>query len=126
MTCGVASIFIQQQDPDLSRAQVNFKGQTMIDQCKPGLDKLRVFRGSAEDSTIAFGLFDPVYFGETHYMDYDIDRFKDGNLRTICILKTREGKNLRGAEIPLMCYFGRDEFVELPLPSSPAITKFYN
>ncbi|HPQ79641.1 MAG TPA: hypothetical protein PLG47_04265 [Candidatus Dojkabacteria bacterium] len=125
LRCGVASVFIQQQDPDLSRAQVNFKGQLMIEQVKPGLDKLRVFRGSAEDATIAFGLFDPTYFGEHEYLGYSMDNFKDGNFRSICILKTREGKNLRGSEIPLMCYFGRDEFVELPKPDSPQLKNFY-
>lgn len=126
MTCGVATVFIQQQDPDLSRIQQNFKGQTMIEQLKPGLDKLLVCRATQQDCSIALGLFDPFGFGEEHYLEYDLTRLKtDGNFRSLVMLKTREGNNLKNAEIPLMCYFGRDEFVELPLPTSTEINKFY-
>ena len=126
MICGVASIFVQQQDSELNRAVVNFKGQTIIDQCKPGLDKLLVCKATQQDYSIAVALFDPIRYGEEHYLDYDLTRLKsDGNFRSLIILKTREGNNLRNAEIPLMCYFGRDEFVELPLPNSKEINNFY-
>ena len=126
MTCGVATIFVQQQDSDLNRVVTNFKGETLLDKCKPGLDKLLVCKAVQQDCTIAFGLFDPVRYNEDYYLDYDLNRFKtDGNFRSLMILKTREGNNLRNAEIPLMCYFGRDEFVELPKPDETEINKFY-
>lgn len=126
LQCNVISIFVQQQAPDLERIQTNFKGKTELDKLKPGNDTLLSCKATSQDSALIFGLFNPVKYGETSYLGYDkLDTLKDGDFRSLVILKTREGEKTTDNEVPTIAYFSRDEFVELPLPTETDKLKQY-
>lgn len=126
LQCNVISIFIQQQSSDLERIQTNFKGQTELEKLKPGLDTLLTCRAVAQDVSLAIGIFDPIKYGEPNYLGYsNLDQLKDGDFRSLVVLKTREGEKTTDNEVPCAAYFSRDEFIELPRPDDPQLNKFY-
>ena len=127
LQCNVISFFIQQQSSDLERIQTNFKGQTVLEKLKPGLDTLLTCKATAQDASLVFGLFNPVKYGTTDYLGYErLDEFQDCDFRSIIILKTREGEKTVDNEVPVAAYFSRDEIVELPKPFTKELNQFYN
>lgn len=122
--CGVINVWVQQQSPDLERVQTNIAGKTIIDKVKPGLDTLLVCRAVSQAATLAFGIFDPVKYGETAYGGYDDIRQFKGIYRSLILLKGREGARRKGTEIPIVAFPARDEFFELPEPNSPKLKTF--
>lgn len=126
LQCNVISIFVQQQSSDLERIQTNFKGKTEIEKLKPGLDSLLTCKAVAQDCGLVIGIFDPVKYGEVEYLNYSkLDELDNADFRSLIILKTREGEKTTDNEVPVAAYFSRDEFVEMPLPNTPALKQFY-
>lgn len=125
MSCGVINILVQQQSPDKEKLETNFRGETMIDKMKPSLDALRDCRATQEDATIVFGLFDPLKYNSFTYSGYPDLRNLKGDFRTLSILKTRES-GLSDREVPIVAYFNRDEFEELPLPEEESLKLYYS
>lgn len=107
------------------KLETNFKGQTLLDKMKCGLDTLRDCRATQEDATIIFGLFDPVKYHEYEYRGYPDLRNLKGDFRILQFMKFREVKMKVERELPLIAYFGRDEFEELPLPGETGLSSFY-
>lgn len=125
MSCGVISVLIQQQSPDKEKLETNLKGQTLIEKMKCGLDTLRDCRATQEDATIILGLFDPTKYHEYEYKGYPDLRKLKGDFRVLQFLKVREAKMVTERELPLIAYFSRDDFEELPLPGDNKLTAFY-
>lgn len=107
------------------KLETNLKGQTLIEKMKCGLDTLRDCRATQEDATIILGLFDPTKYHEYEYKGYPDLRNLKGDFRVLQFLKVREVKMVTERELPLIAYFSRDDFEELPLPGDEKLQSFY-
>lgn len=124
MSCGVINVLIQQQSPDKEKLELNLRGHTLIEKLKPSLDALRDVRSTQEDATIVLGLFSPGKYKEYSYGGYEDIRKVKGKFRSLVLLKTRESALDDDNELPLIAYFERDEFEELPTPDDEKLKEF--
>ena len=102
---GVMNIWVQQQNPDLERKNDS------VNDIKPGFDKLLTCRATSQLTTLALGLFSPQKVGIKRYMGVDISEYP--NLRSLILLKTREGSGRKNEEILLNTNPVEETFVPL-------------
>ena len=122
--CKCIGVLISQQIEAKQRVESNFKGQTILEKLKPGLDGILTCKAIQQHATLAFGLFDPVRYGTYNYGNYRNLHKLTGAFRSMIVLKTRNG-TLPNDEIPLYCDFSRDFVEELPLPSDESLKSYY-
>jgi len=110
-------INILQQSAESEKPQFDYKGNLIIDRCKPSLDGLGNSKECQRDHVIIFGLFAPNRYGITEYPEtngYDISRMKD-NYRSFIILKSNISETNK--EVPMYFDGSCSVFKELPKPS---------
>ena len=110
-------INILQQSAESEKPQFDYKGNLIIDRCKPSLDGLGNSKECQRDHVIIFGLFAPNRYGITEYPEtngYNISRMK-GNYRSFIILKSNISETNK--EIPMYFDGSCSGFKELPKPS---------
>ena len=75
------------------------------------------------DAQLLLGLFSPFKFGLEDYMGYDIKKFKD-HIRFLEVCNSRDGEV--GGIVALFFDGCCNMFWELPLPTDPALNKWYD
>jgi hypothetical protein len=78
---------IMQQSAESEKPQFDFKGNLIIERCKPSLDGLGNSKECQRDHILIFGIWAPNRYGITNYEGYNITRLKDA-YRSIIILKS--------------------------------------
>lgn len=89
---------IMQQSAESEKPQFDFKGNLIIERCKPSLDGLANSKECQRDHILIFGIWAPNRYGITTYEGYNISRLKDA-YRSIIILKSNISETNK--EIPM-------------------------
>lgn len=129
LVCDVVTVQVSQQSEENLKANTDYKGNKDVWKLKPNLGNLLTVKSIGQDATIALGLFSPAEHHLFEYRGYpDISRMKEGlKYRSLMIMKTREGElSPPDNEVPIGCYFSRDEFIELPKPNDPEVWKYFS
>ena len=118
-------INILQQSSESEKPQYNYKGELVIDKCKPSLDGLGGSKECQRDHQLIFGLFAPARYGIEQYPEvegYNIRVLGDA-FRSIILLKSNISECNK--EIPLYFDGACSRFDEMPLPNqmNPTIYK---
>lgn len=128
LVCDVVTVQVSQQSEENLKANTDYKGEKDVWKLKPNLGNLLSVKSIGQDATIALGLFNPSEHHLFNYKGYpDISQMKDNlKYRSLIIMKTREGElSPPDNEVPIACYFSRDEFQELPKPDDPAVWNYF-
>jgi hypothetical protein len=110
-------INILQQSADSEKPQFDYKGNLVIEKCKPSLDGLGNSKECQRDHILVFGLFAPNRYGIEEYEGYDINRLKDA-YRSFIILKSNISETNK--EIPM--YFDGAASIYKELPKASEMT----
>jgi hypothetical protein len=102
---------VQQQSADSTRAQFNFKGDTIIDKIKPDAEGLADQKATSRDIDLMLSLFYPKRYNIDTYEDIDLNRMGD-NHRELMINLNRSG--ISNASIQLLFLGSSSFFSELP------------
>jgi hypothetical protein len=102
---------VQQQSADSSRAQYNFRGDTIIDKIKPDQEGLADMKYTARDCDLMLSLFYPRRYNLEKYEDIDLVRLGDSH-RELSINLNRSG--ISNASIQLLFLGSSSYFEELP------------
>lgn len=113
----VSPVLIQQQNQESTNLEA-FKANKI----RPVKDGLKDSKRSGEDCTVMLGITNPHSFDLNEYLGYNIGRMKD-SFRVLEIVLARKGK--ANGLCPLYFNGAVNEFLEIPLPSSPEIEKVY-
>ena len=108
---------VQQQSADSSRAQFNYRGDTVIDKIKPDSEGLADNKYTARDVDLMVSLFYPKRYNLDKYEDIDLERIGD-NHREFVINLNRNG--ISNASIQLFFLGSSSYFSEFP----PTMTEF--
>jgi replicative DNA helicase len=104
-------VIVQQQSADSSRAQFNYRGDTIIDKIKPDSEGLADNKYTARDVDLMMSLFYPKRYNLDKYEDVDLNRIGD-NHREFMINLNRNG--ISNASIQLLFLGSSSYFEELP------------
>jgi len=104
-------VVVQQQSADSSRAQFNYRGDTIIDKIKPDSEGLADNKYTARDVDLMVSLFYPKRYNIDKYEDIDLARIGD-NHREFMINLNRNG--ISNASIQLFFLGSSSYFAELP------------
>lgn len=102
---------VQQQSADSSRAQFNYRGDTIIDKIKPDPEGLSDCKYTARDVDLMVSLFYPRRYNIKKYEGIDLERLGD-NHREFIINLNRNG--ISNATIQLLFLGSSSYFEELP------------
>jgi replicative DNA helicase len=102
---------VQQQSADSSRAQFNYRGDTIIDKIKPDSEGLSDCKYTARDVDLMVSLFYPHRYNIKKYEGIDLERLGD-NHREFIINLNRNG--ISNATIQLLFLGSSSYFEELP------------
>jgi len=102
---------VQQQSADSSRAQFNYRGDTVIDKIRPDSEGLADNKYTARDVDLMISLFYPKRYNIEKYEDIDLKRMGD-NHREFMINLNRNG--ISNASIQLLFLGSSSYFAELP------------
>jgi len=102
---------VQQQSADSSRAQFNYRGDTIIDKIKPDSEGLADNKYTSRDVDLMVSLFYPKRYNIDKYENVDLDRFGDSH-REFTINLNRNG--ISNASIQLLFLGSSSYFEELP------------
>lgn len=114
---GWSVINVLQQSADSEKPQFDYKGNLVIEKCKPSLDSLGNSKECQRDHILILALFAPNRYGIEDYEGYNIARMKDA-YRSLIILKSNISETNK--EIPL--YFDGAASVYLELPKASEMT----
>lgn len=115
-------VFVQQQAMD-SEGLDAIKQKRMV----PSTATLGDTKYTGRDCNCLIGLFDPSFFGLQSWLGYKIDVSGEGlrNFgRFMYVLRFRDGE--QGGVCPLFFDGATCNFEELPLPSDPNVSKYYD
>lgn len=108
-------INIQQQSLESEKQEFTYRGDSIINKCKPSLDGLGNAKETSRDHYIILGLFAPDRFGISEYklggITYDIRRLGD-NFRSLIVLKSNISECNK--ELPLVFYGACSTIKEMP------------
>ena len=102
---------VQQQSADSSRAQFNYRGDTIIDKIRPDSEGLADNKYTARDVDLMVSLFYPKRYNIEKYEDIDLDRLGDSH-REFMINLNRNG--ISNASVQLFFLGSSSYFAELP------------
>jgi hypothetical protein len=102
---------VQQQSADSSRAQFNYRGDTIIDKIRPDSEGLADNKYTARDVDLMVSLFYPKRYNIDKYEDIDLERIGD-NHREFTINLNRNG--ISNASIQLLFLGSSSYFAEFP------------
>jgi len=102
---------VQQQSADSSRAQFNYRGDTIIDKIRPDSEGLADNKYTARDIDLMISLFYPKRYNLEKYEDIDLTRIGE-NHRELMINLNRNG--ISNASIQLLFLGSSSYFAELP------------
>jgi hypothetical protein len=109
---------VVQQQAAAQESIDNFK----LHKLRPSSEGLADSKYCSRDASIMLGLFSPARHEIQEYYGYDIRRLKN-NIRFLEVCVNREGD--QNGLCPLYFNGAVNYFEELPLPTDPAINKFY-
>ncbi len=115
---GYIPVIVQQQTADSSKAQFNYRGDTVIDKIKPDPEGLADNKYSSRDVDLMLSLFYPARYNLDEYKDIDLSRIGD-NHRELMVNLNRNG--ISNASIQLMFMGSSSFFSELPKDISPTV-----
>lgn len=104
-------VIVQQQSADSSRAQFNYRGDTIIDKIRPDSEGLADNKYTARDVDLMVSLFYPRRYNLEKYEDIDLVRMGDHH-REFMINLNRNG--ISNASIQLFFLGSSSYFAELP------------
>jgi len=104
-------IVVQQQSADSSRAQFNYRGDTIIDKIKPDSEGLADNKYTSRDCDLMVSLFYPKKYNIDKYEGIDLDRIGDSH-REFMINLNRNG--ISNAGIQLFFLGSSSHFSEFP------------
>ena len=104
-------VVVQQQSADSSRAQFNYKGDTIIDKIRPDSEGLADCKYTSRDVDLMVSLFYPKRYNIDRYEDIDLARIGD-NHREFMINLNRNG--ISNAGIQLFFLGSSSYFAEFP------------
>jgi len=104
-------VVVQQQSADSSRAQFNYRGDTIIDKIRPDSEGLADNKYTARDVDLMVSLFYPRRYNLDKYEDIDLTRLGDSH-REFMINLNRNG--ISNASIQLLFLGSSSYFAELP------------
>lgn len=104
-------VVVQQQSADSSRAQFNYRGDTIIDKIRPDSEGLADNKYTARDVDLMISLFYPKRYNLDDYEEIDLKRIGD-NHREFMINLNRNG--ISNASIQLFFLGSSSYFEELP------------
>ena len=102
---------VQQQSADSSRAQFNYRGDTIIDKIKPDSEGLSDSKYTARDVDLMISLFYPKRYNIPNHEGVDLNRIGDSH-REFMINLNRNG--ISNASIQLLFLGSSSYFEELP------------
>jgi hypothetical protein len=102
---------VQQQSADSSRAQFNYRGDTIIDKIKPDSEGLSDSKYTARDVDLMISLFYPKRYNIPNHEGVDLNRLGDSH-REFMINLNRNG--ISNASIQLLFLGSSSYFEELP------------
>jgi hypothetical protein len=108
---GYIPTIVQQQSADSSRAQFNYRGDTIIDKIRPDSEGLADNKYTARDVDLMISLFYPKRYNIEKYEDIDLTRIGDSH-REFMINLNRNG--ISNASIQLLFLGSSSYFTELP------------
>lgn len=108
---GYSPIVVQQQSADSSRAQFNYKGDTIIDKIKPDQEGLADNKYTSRDCDLMVSLFYPKRYNVEKYDTIDLTRIGESH-REFMINLNRNG--ISNAGIQLFFLGSSSHFSELP------------
>lgn len=104
-------VIVQQQSADSSRAQFNYRGDTVIDKIRPDSEGLADCKYTSRDVDLMISLFYPKRYNIEKYEDIDLNRIGDSH-REFMINLNRNG--ISNAAIQLFFLGSSSYFAELP------------
>lgn len=104
-------VIVQQQSADSSRAQFNYRGDTIIDKIRPDSEGLADNKYTARDVDLMVSLFYPKRYNINKYEGIDLDRLGDSH-REFMINLNRNG--VSNASIQLFFLGSSSYFTEFP------------
>jgi hypothetical protein len=104
-------VIVQQQSADSSRAQFNYRGDTVIDKIRPDSEGLADCKYTSRDVDLMISLFYPKRYNIDKYEDIDLNRIGDSH-REFMINLNRNG--ISNAAIQLFFLGSSSYFAELP------------
>jgi hypothetical protein len=108
---GYSPVIVQQQSADSSRAQFNYRGDTIIDKIRPDSEGLADNKYTARDVDLMISLFYPKRYNITKHDDINLERIGD-NHREFMINLNRNG--ISNAGIQLFFLGSSSYFAEFP------------
>jgi hypothetical protein len=108
---GYIPTIVQQQSADSSRAQFNYKGDTVLEKIKPDQEGLADNKYTARDVDLMVSLFNPARYNLDKYNDINLNLIGD-NHREFAINLNRNGES--NAAIQLFFLGASSFFAELP------------
>jgi len=109
-------VIVQQQSADSSRAQYNYKGDTVLEKIKPDQEGLADNKYTARDVDLMISLFNPTRYNLEKYNGLDLTQIGD-NHREFVINLNRNGES--NAAIQLFFLGQSSFFSELPKALGP-------
>jgi hypothetical protein len=104
-------VIVQQQSADSSRAQFNYRGDTIIDKIRPDSEGLADSKYTSRDVDLMISLFYPKRYNIEKYEDIDLTRIGDSH-REFMINLNRNG--ISNASIQLFFLGSSSYFEEFP------------
>lgn len=108
---GYTPVLVQQQSADSSRAQFNYRGDTIIDKIRPDPEGLADMKYTSRDCDLMLSLFNPCRYNIKEHEGIDIERLGDTH-RELMINLNRWG--VSNATIQLLFLGQSSYFAELP------------